>query len=100
MPRWSEDGKKIILLRVTATGKAIAVLDLNNGQLNDLTPVTKENIGHPIFAGDYVLFNSPVSGTDNIYALHLPTTKRYQVTVSKYGAYNPAVSTDGKIVIL
>lgn len=96
MPRWSEDGSKIILLRVTPSGKAIAVLDLESGQLNDITKATTENIGHPIFAGDHVLFNSPVSGIDNIYALHLPTKNRFQVTVSKYGAYNPAISADGK----
>jgi tricorn protease-like protein len=59
-------------------------------------PVSQENVGYPVLHGDYLLFNSPGSGIDNIYAIDLNTEKRYQVTSSRLGAYNPAVSTDGQ----
>src|SRR5690606_12659895 len=62
----------------------------------DLLPMAKENIGYPVLSGDYLLFNSPKSGIDNIYAVNLQTGTRYQVTSSRLGAYNPAVSDDGK----
>jgi len=42
------------------------------------------------------LYNSPVSGIDNIYALDVKSGNRFQITCSKYGAYNPVVSKDGK----
>jgi hypothetical protein len=46
--------------------------------------------------GNLILFNSPASGIDNIHAVNVVSGKRYQVTSSKYGAYNPALSKDGK----
>jgi hypothetical protein len=98
MPRWSPDGSKVVLLRTTAQGKTISIFDVNANTLEDLLPVSDENVGHPVLTGDHVLFNSPVSGIDNIYAVELATKKRKQVTVSKYGAYNPALTKDGKII--
>lgn len=96
MPRWTGDGKAIVLLRTNAKGKTISRVDAATGEVTDLLPRSLENIGHPVPWRDYVLFNSPEGGIDNIHALHVPTGKRYQVTVSRYGAYNPAVSEDGK----
>ncbi|MFM7855026.1 MAG: TolB family protein, partial [Flammeovirgaceae bacterium] len=66
------------------------------GQSTNLTDFSDENYGYPVPHGKYVLYNSPASGIDNIYALDTETKVRYQVTCSKYGAYNPAVSPDGK----
>jgi hypothetical protein len=42
------------------------------------------------------LFNSPSTGIDNIFAVDLATGKRYQITTSRLGAYNPALSEDGQ----
>ncbi len=96
MPRWTQDGKSILLLRTNAEGKTISRVDVATGTMTDLLPRSQENVGHPVPWGDYVFFNSPEGGMDNIHALHLPTGNRYQVTVSRYGAYNPAISDDGK----
>lgn len=95
MPQWSEDGKAIVVLRTTADGKTISLIDYETGDVRDLLPVSQENVGYPVLHGAYLLFNSPVSGIDNIYALHLGSGKRFQVTSSRLGAYNPAVSADG-----
>ena len=96
MPRWSPDGKSIVALRLTPIGKAVVKYDYETGQSVELIPATEENIGHPVLFGDYLFYNSPYTGIDNIYALHLKTKKKFQVTSSKYGSYNPSVSPDGK----
>lgn len=96
MPRWTEDGSKIVVLKTTGEGRTIAMLDVATNTMENLFPVSPENIGHPVPVDNFVLFNSAVSGTDNIYAFHLVEKKRYQVTISKYGAYNPAVTKDHK----
>jgi hypothetical protein len=96
MPRWSEDGERIIALKTEPTGKTITLIDYASGESKDLLPVTQENVGYPVLHNQYVLFNSPVTGIDNIYALDLQTGKRYQLTSSRLGAYNPAVSADGQ----
>lgn len=96
MPRFSDDGKKIIALKTTSKGKTISVVDVGTGTWTDVLPMGDENVGHPVLQGEMVYFNSPVSGIDNVYAIDLATKIRYQVTSSKYGAFNPSLSKDGK----
>lgn len=98
MPRWSADGKSIVVLKTTSSGRAVSVFDFDSGTEKELISPTDENIGHPVLHGDYLFYNSPVSGIDNIYVMVLSRGERFQVTCSKYGAYNPALSADGKIL--
>jgi hypothetical protein len=95
MPRWTEDGKSILILRTGRGGKTISMVDAETGAIRDLLPRSLENVGHPVSWRNYVLFNSPAGGIDNIHAVNLKTSKRFRVTTSRYGAYNPAVSPDG-----
>jgi hypothetical protein len=96
MPRWSADGKSIVVLKTTSSGRTVAAFDFDSGVETELISASNENIGHPVLQGDYLFYNSPVSGIDNIYVLEVSTGERFQVTSSKYGAYNPALSADGK----
>lgn len=98
MPRWDEKSQSIYALSTNEKGKAIVKFDFASGNSSALTEYTQENVGYPVPFGEYVLFNSPRSGIDNIYAIHSTTGKRYQITNSKYGAYNPAVSKDGETI--
>src|SRR5690606_502127 len=94
MPRWSDDGQKIVILKTTPKGRTITMLNPITGSMEDILPETHENIGHPVLVDNVLLFNSPASGIDNIFAIDMNTKMRYQITSSKYGAYNAAVSPD------
>lgn len=96
MPRWSDDGKKIVSLKTTTEGKTIVQIDAVTHVEELIFPYSEENFGYPILVKNYVIYNSPVTGIDNIFAVNLSSGKRYQVTTSKYGAYNPSISRDGK----
>lgn len=96
MPRWSGDGKAIVALLTNKNGKSVAKFDVASGTVTQLTEFSNENVGYPVLTENFLLYNSPVSGIDNIYALDLASGKRFQITCSKYGAYNPAISRDGK----
>ena len=98
MPRWTPDGKGILALRTNASGKTITKFDVAQNSSTDLIPISQENIGYPVAYQNFILFNSPASGIDNIYAINAQTQERFQVTSSKYGAYNPTVSNDGKMI--
>lgn len=100
MPRWSPDGKSIIATGLSKEGKKISIYDYETGVVKDVFDAGTENVGHPVLTADgkYVLYNSPYSGIDNIYAFEISSGRRLQVTTSKYGAYNPAVSPDGKLI--
>jgi len=96
MPRWSDDGKKIVVLKTSRLGKTISMIDVESGNEAELFSPSQENYGHPVLTGNFVFFNSPISGIDNIYVWDIEKQKRFQVTSSKYGAYNPSLSKDGK----
>jgi len=98
MPRWSEDGKQIVVLKTSSKGKTISILNEESGEEKEILPLVQENIGHPVPFQNYVLFNSAVQGVDNIFAFDLSAGKRFQITESKYGAYNPSLSKDGKFI--
>jgi hypothetical protein len=95
MPRFTEDGKWILAIKITDRGKTISMISLESGEEKELFEPKHINYGHPVSFGEYVLYNSPESGIDNIYAFHLTDNKIFQVTSSKFGAYNPSVSKDG-----
>jgi hypothetical protein len=96
MPHWTRDGKEIVALLTTVNGKAIASFNVGSGGVSRLTDFSTENIGYPVPFEKFVLYNSPISGIDNIYAIDVQTGNRFQITSSRYGAYNPAVSRDGQ----
>lgn len=94
-PSWSPDGGRIVLTRQATRGKALSLVNLSTAAFRDLIPHSHENISQPVLHGRYVFHNSSYSGIDNIYAVDLETGDRYQVTSRKFGAFNPAVSSDG-----
>jgi hypothetical protein len=96
MPRWSANGKEIIALKTNRKGKAVALFNVETREVRNLTDFSDENLGYPVPVGKFILFNSAISGIDNIYSLDTETGKRYQITSSKYAAYNPGISRDGK----
>lgn len=98
MPRWSADGKSIIVIKTDAKGKRLCVINSANGTSNDVLIAGHENVGHPVLFQQYIFFSSPITGIDNIFMFDMHEKKRYQVTSSKHGAYNPSVSADGKTI--
>ncbi len=98
MPRFAPDGKSVVALRTNSTGKAVTLYDLSQTTQKDLIPPSQENIGYPVPYQNFLFFNSPTSGIDNIYAVNTDTQERFQVTSSKYGAYNAAISGDAKTI--
>lgn len=96
MARWADEGKSIVVLKSTAQGKAVVVIDYQSFTEKIVVPSSSENIGYPVLSGGYLLYNSPLTGIDNIYALELASGKKFQITSAKYGAYNPCLSADGK----
>ena len=98
-PRWSADGQYIVASKHTSQGVTIELIDTATGTSQDILPPSSENLGWPVMHGAYLFYNSAYSGIDNIYAIDLRTQQRYQVTSSKYGAYNPSVSSDGHWLI-
>jgi hypothetical protein len=86
-PKWTSDGSAIVAIAQLDNKKQLVSINISNGQTEVLFDAGTDNINNPASAGDYVFYNSPMSGIDNIYAVHLKTKENYQVTSRKYGAY-------------
>jgi hypothetical protein len=95
-PAWAPDGERLVLVRNRSQGATLCVANLTTATFQDLTPCAWEAVSRPVFCVDAVLYNSPYSGIDNIYAIDLRDGRRYQVTSRKFGAFNPAPAADGK----
>ncbi len=95
MPRFSPDGKELVVLKTLNNKRTIVAIDAVSGAENAFFPYVDENIGHPVKYGNYVFYNSPVTGIDNIFAYDITSGTKRQVTSSKFGSYNPNISPDG-----
>ena len=98
-PRWSYDGTKIVAVKQSKSGKTLWIYDLENSHEEDLWDLSYENVGYPVMYKNFVFYNSPFDGLDNIYVINVETRERFRVTSGKYGAYNAIVSNDGEKIL-
>lgn len=98
LPAWSSDGQKITFLSNASEKKSVQMIDVQSEEETTLISASTENIGNPSLIDNHLFYQSDYSGVDNIYALDTDTGKRYQVTSSKYGAYNVGLSNDKKTI--
>jgi hypothetical protein len=94
-PRWLPDGR-IVAVALSAAGKNLYAIDFATGRVTNLLPVANVNLTTPQPWGDYVLYNSPQAGVDNVYAVSVKTSQTYQITNRPFGAYHAAISPDGR----
>ena len=95
-PRWLPDGRRVVAVALSAAGKTLQLIDPATGGATALLPIANVNLANPQPWGDYVLYNSPQSGVDNIYAVNVASGQTYQVTNRPFGAYHAAASPDGR----
>lgn len=78
--------------------KSIRVMDLVHfNQLYEIG-LGANNIGAPYLQGDYVYFNEPVNGIDQIVRIHLKNKQQQILTHSQFGAYSAQAFNDEKII--
>ena len=97
-PAWSPDGRQLAFSAWRAGGlRDILVLDRASGAV---TEVTRDRAidGSPAWShdGHYLYFESDRTGIANIFAWDVRERRLYQITNVIGGAFEPAVSPDGK----
>lgn len=94
-PRWQADNRTLVAVTLRNDQKTIQRIDSQTGARIDLLPCANDNLSNPQPWGDYVLYNSPRSGIDNIYAVDTRTKAVFQVTSRPLAGYHAAVSPLG-----
>ncbi|GGG27855.1 hypothetical protein [Hymenobacter glacieicola] len=95
-PRFGADGRTAAVVRLEPAGKSLELLEVATGRSRTVLPAANDNLSHPQPWQDYVLFNSPRSGQDEVYAVDVRTGEVKQVTARPVGAYHATVAPDGQ----
>lgn len=95
MPRFSADGRHIVVLKHTPPLKELVSINIENDVETVWHSATEDNFGHPFMTQEHIFFSSDKTGIDNLFAIDLTTRNLYQVTSSRLGAFNPVASADG-----
>ncbi|HWR33479.1 MAG TPA: hypothetical protein VN451_08140, partial [Chitinophagaceae bacterium] len=93
-PHFTKDSKSILMVKSVPGYKSIVKIDVQSGEIKNLLNAVPENLSAPVDYKNFVLYNSPQTGIDNIYAVDTLTGAVYRVTNRKFGAFNPNISPD------
>ena len=99
-PAWSPDGERIVLTRQKYSGKSLTVIGVDSAEKVDLFGPTDEDIRWPQFYRNYILYNSPLTGNDAIWAIDMTSLKRFLLVSRPLGAYYPLPIPDQDILYL
>ncbi|HRX15755.1 MAG TPA: hypothetical protein P5123_05545, partial [Spirochaetota bacterium] len=95
-PSWFDNGENIAVCSLDDRGTSLLNFNANTGTFSTVIDYTHdENITTPYPSGNYIFYQSDYSGINNIYAVDLNSTKRYQVVSARYGAFLPSVNQAG-----
>ena len=95
-PRWTDDDKALVVVIRKDNLNALAKVMVESGDIQLITNWTNEQLANPYPSGDYVFFAGSFTGINNIFAVKQGDKTIYQVTSTRLGAFQPAVSPNGK----
>ena len=98
VPEWFEGDSAILVIALDEKGKGLMSLDLNSGKWTTLLEPSYDDILSAVPHGQYIYYHSSLSGTDNIYALHTHSGKRFRITSSAFGVFDPFVDAKREIL--
>ena len=91
LPRWSDDGKKIIVIFLTDAGEGIMSYSPAENTWNILVEAGRNDLQSAQSRNDSLFFTSSVSGVENGFLL-TPGGKLIEITNSRFGANNMIVN--------
>ncbi len=94
-PAWCPDGNKLAVVLTRNEGRCLAVADVVTGKFDILLPFSNTSVSKPCCSEDYIYFTGAYTGIENIFALRNSTNELFQVTSSRFGATDAALSADG-----
>ncbi|TCD25118.1 hypothetical protein EZ456_16410 [Pedobacter psychrodurus] len=95
-PSFDQSGNKVAYISVSEKGKSLWLID--GEKKSQLISNSRQQLSRPIFINDKIVFNAHFNGIDNIYSIDPGSKKINALSVSKYGAFNPSETADGKII--
>ena len=98
-PEWIGN-EKVAVVILTANGKRLSTVDFFSGKMNLLTTPDLAEIKHLQVSNDWLYFISSFPGKNSLFRIHLNNFSIEQVFEPRFGVESPAVSPDGKRIVL
>lgn len=96
---FADNDNSIIAFAVNDEGLLILRVNTTSGEWTELLPPTSANLTSPVWHEGKLYFESGLDGTNNLYSLEPETGKTEKITSARFGAFNPAFSTDSKKIV-
>jgi len=93
-PCWMDQDSAIVILVSVDSGKSIYSYSLDSGEWRRLFDAGVDDISYPTVKGMQIFFSGTFSGIDNIYCYHTGADEAFQLTSSRFGAFQPQLSSD------
>ena len=94
-PDWMEKDTALVVLVSVETGKSLYSYSLKDRTWRRLFDAGRDDISYPVVRGRQIFFSGTFSGIDNIYCYDVDRGETFQITSTRFGAFQPRLSSDG-----
>jgi hypothetical protein len=84
-----------VVLVSVETGKSLYSYSLKDRTWRRLFDAGRDDISYPVVRGRQIFFSGTFSGIDNIYCYDVDRGETFQITSTRFGAFQPRLSSDG-----
>jgi hypothetical protein len=93
-PVWMDQDSALVVLVSEDSGKSLFRYSFETASWKKLFDAGIDDISYPVVSGKQIFFSGTFSGIDNIYCYHAGTDSVYQLSSSRFGAFQPQLSSD------
>ena len=93
-PKFIDENSVVTAVRLHDGRMALALVDINIGSIERLTPLSYNVVGFPSYDNGMIYFTGSYSGNDDLFALRMKDRKIFQLTSSALGNYFVNASPD------
>src|SRR5690606_22119449 len=97
-PKFYDNDHIISCIRNEQGLMTLAMIGLQTGETVNLLPWSYEVKGFPVLKGDTAYFSAANGYQDDIFAVDIKTRRLFKLTDEPLGAYQPAISSEGRLV--
>lgn len=97
-PKFFDENHIVSCVRYAEGLMSVALVDINDNTIENLTPLSYEIKGYPVVKNDTVYFSASSGYRDDIFAVVVTSRQLFKLTHEITGAYQPAINETGMLV--
>ena len=98
-PRYTSNGENITVVAQHDQKHALVLVNAETGSINFLIDYSYVQLSNPFPKNNKVYYSATYTGINNIFAVDITSKEITQITSSRFGAFQPAVSPSGNKLV-